>query len=99
MTKFKIYAGLKRPYAPLHLVDEKEFLTNREAKWYARECARKIYRDHEPYDSALMTKEEIREHPTDFGIYPLKEEDFFESDVELEYLHAMDNWLLFDVEF
>ena len=35
----------------------------------------------------------------DFGIYPLKEEDFFESDVELEYLHAMDNWLLFDVEF
>ena len=26
MTKFKIYAGLKRPYAPLHLVDEKEFL-------------------------------------------------------------------------
>lgn len=76
MTKFKIYAGLKRPYAPLHLVDEKEFLTNREAKWYARECARKIYRDHEPYDSALVTKEEIREHPTDFGIYPLKEEDF-----------------------
>lgn len=44
-----------------------------------------------------MTKEEIREHPTDFGIYPLKEEDFFESDVEFEYLHAMDNWLLFDV--
>ena len=27
MTKFKIYAGLKRPYAPLHLVDEKEFFT------------------------------------------------------------------------
>ena len=26
MTKFKIYAGLKRPYAPLHLIDEKEFL-------------------------------------------------------------------------
>lgn len=32
MTKFKIYAGLKRPYVSLHLVDEKEFLTAQEAK-------------------------------------------------------------------
>ena len=75
------------------------FDNNEQAMRYARECARKIYQEHEPYDSALVTKEEIREHPTDFGIYPLKEEDFFESDVELEYPHAMDNWLLFDVEF
>ena len=37
MTKFKIYAGLKHPYTLLHLIDEKEFLTNREAKWCARE--------------------------------------------------------------
>lgn len=93
----EIYAGLSRPYAPLHLVDVKEFNDNEQVMRYARECARKIYRDHEPYDSALVTKEEIREHPTDFGIYPLKEEDFFEFDVELEYLYAMDNWLLFDV--
>lgn len=99
MAKFKIYAGLKRPYAPLHLVEEREFLTNREAKWYAQKCARKIYCEYEPYDSALVTREEIREHPIDFGISSLKEEDFFESDVELEYLHVMDNWLLFDVEF
>lgn len=31
MIKFKIYAGLKRPYASLYLVDEKEFLTVQEA--------------------------------------------------------------------
>lgn len=93
----EIYADLSRPYVPLHLMDVKEFNDNEQVMRYARECARKIYRDHEPYDSALVTKEEIREHPTDFGIYPLKEEDFFEFDVELEYLYAMDNWLLFDV--
>lgn len=95
----EIYADLRRLYAPLHLMDVKEFDNNEHAIRYAREYARKIYQENEPYDSALVTKEEIREHPTDFGIYPLKEEDFFESDVELEYLHAMDNWLLFDLKF
>lgn len=96
MTR-EIYVGLKRPYAPLRLVNVKEFDNNEQAMRYAHERARKIYQEYEPYDSALVTKEEIREHPTDFGIYPLKDEDFFEFEVKLEYLHAMDNWLLFDI--
>ena len=96
MTR-EIYASLKRPYAPLRLVNVREFDNNEQAMRYAREWARKIYQEYEPYDSALVTKEEIREHPTDFGIYPSKDEDFFEFEVKLEYLHAMDNWLLFDI--
>lgn len=96
MTR-EIYAGLKRPYAPLRLVNVREFDNNEQAMRYAREWARKIYQEYEPYDSALVTKEEIREHPTDFGIHPSKDEDFFEFEVKLEYLHAMDNWLLFDI--
>ena len=98
MAKFKIYAGLKRPYASLHLVEEREFLTNREAKWYAQKCARKIYREHESYDSALVTREEIREHPVDFGISSLKEEDSFESENESEYFRIMNSWLLFNID-